>query len=100
MDNEKATLRSRRNNSSIAPFLSMFQDSRVRLRDSSGIFSTDAELHAARGEKEKSLEALEPMLTLPDEGLIRRAYSAWNGGVAGMVSIVRNASPFVILLSG
>ena len=37
---------------------------------SSGIFYTDAELHAARGEKEKSLEALKSMLTLPDDGLI------------------------------
>jgi tetratricopeptide (TPR) repeat protein len=36
----------------------------------SGIFYTDAELHAVRGEKEKSLEALKSMLTLPDEGLI------------------------------
>ena len=36
----------------------------------SGIFYTDAELHAARGEKEKSLEALKSMLTLPDDGLI------------------------------
>jgi tetratricopeptide (TPR) repeat protein len=37
---------------------------------SSGIFYTDAELHAVRGEKEKSLEALKSMLTLPDDGLI------------------------------
>ena len=37
---------------------------------SSGIFYTDAELHATRGEKEKSLEALKSMLTLPDDGLI------------------------------
>ncbi|MBA2269951.1 MAG: tetratricopeptide repeat protein [Chthoniobacterales bacterium] len=37
---------------------------------SSGIFYTDAELHAVRGEKEKSLEALRSMLTLPDDGLI------------------------------
>jgi tetratricopeptide (TPR) repeat protein len=36
----------------------------------SGIFYTDAELHAVRGEKEKSLEALKAMLTLPDDGLI------------------------------
>lgn len=36
----------------------------------SGIFYTDAELHAVRGEKEKSLEALKSMLTLPDDGLI------------------------------
>jgi TolB-like protein/tetratricopeptide (TPR) repeat protein len=36
----------------------------------SGIFYTDAELHAARGEKEKSLEALKSMLTLPDDALI------------------------------
>jgi TolB-like protein/Flp pilus assembly protein TadD len=37
---------------------------------SSGIFYTDAELHAARGEEEKSLEALKSMLILPDDGLI------------------------------
>ncbi|HEX8678873.1 MAG TPA: tetratricopeptide repeat protein, partial [Chthoniobacterales bacterium] len=37
---------------------------------SSGTFYTDAELHAVRGEKEKSLEALKSMLTLPDDGLI------------------------------
>jgi TolB-like protein/lipopolysaccharide biosynthesis regulator YciM len=37
---------------------------------SSGIFYTDAELHAVRGENEKSLEALKSMLTLPDDGLI------------------------------
>jgi tetratricopeptide (TPR) repeat protein len=37
---------------------------------SSGIFYTDAELHAVRGEKEKSLEALKSMLTLPDDGFI------------------------------
>jgi adenylate cyclase len=36
----------------------------------SGIFYTDAELYAVRGEKEKSLEALKSMLTLPDDGLI------------------------------
>jgi TolB-like protein len=36
----------------------------------SGIFYTDAELHAVRGEKEKSLEALKAMLALPDDGLI------------------------------
>jgi TolB-like protein/Flp pilus assembly protein TadD len=36
----------------------------------SGIFYTDAELHAVRGEKEKSLAALRSMLTLPDDGLI------------------------------
>jgi TolB-like protein/Flp pilus assembly protein TadD len=36
----------------------------------SGIFYTDAELHAVRGEKEKSLAALKLMLTLPDDGLI------------------------------
>lgn len=36
----------------------------------SGIFYTDAELHAVRGEKEKSLAALKSMLTLPDDGLI------------------------------
>ena len=36
----------------------------------SGIFYTDAELHAVRGEKEKALEALKSMLTLPDDGLI------------------------------
>jgi TolB-like protein/tetratricopeptide (TPR) repeat protein len=36
----------------------------------SGIFYTDAELHAVRGEKEKSLEALKSMLALPDDGLI------------------------------
>jgi adenylate cyclase len=36
----------------------------------SGVFYTDAELHAVRGEKEKSLEALKPMLTLPDDGLV------------------------------
>jgi adenylate cyclase len=35
----------------------------------SGIFYTDAELHAARGEKAKSLETLKSMLTLPDDGL-------------------------------
>ncbi len=37
---------------------------------SSGIFYTDAELHAVRGETEKSLEALKSVLTLPDDGLI------------------------------
>jgi adenylate cyclase len=37
---------------------------------SSGIFYTDAELHAVRGEKQKSVEALKSMLTLPDDGLI------------------------------
>lgn len=37
---------------------------------SSGIFYTDAELHAARGEKERALEALKSMLTLPDDALI------------------------------
>ena len=36
----------------------------------SGIFYTDAELHAVRGGEEKSLEALESMLMLPDDGLI------------------------------
>lgn len=36
----------------------------------SGIFYTDAELHAVRGDKEKSLAALKEMLTLPDDGLI------------------------------
>ncbi|CAN5649506.1 hypothetical protein BH20VER1_BH20VER1_15690 [soil metagenome] len=36
----------------------------------SGIVYTDAELHALRGEKEKSLAALKSMLTLPDDGLI------------------------------
>jgi TolB-like protein/tetratricopeptide (TPR) repeat protein len=36
----------------------------------SGIFYTDAELHAVRGEKDKSLEALKAMLALPDDGLI------------------------------
>ena len=41
-----------------------------RYETSSGIFYTDAELHAVRGEKEKSLEALKSMLTLPDDGLI------------------------------
>ena len=48
----------------------MLQDSRVRLRDSSGIFSTDAELHAVRGEKEKCLDDLKSMLTLPVDRLI------------------------------
>jgi tetratricopeptide (TPR) repeat protein len=37
---------------------------------SSGIFYTDAELYAVRGEKEKSLEALKSTLTLPDDGLV------------------------------
>jgi TolB-like protein/Tfp pilus assembly protein PilF len=37
---------------------------------SSGIFYADAELHAMRGDREKSLEALKSMLTLPDDGLI------------------------------
>ncbi|HSH38082.1 MAG TPA: hypothetical protein VK993_04785 [Chthoniobacterales bacterium] len=37
----------------------------------SGIFYTDVELHAVRGEKEKSLQALKSMLTLPDDGLIQ-----------------------------
>ena len=37
---------------------------------SSGIFYADAELHAVRGEKQKSLEALKAMLALPDDGLI------------------------------
>ena len=37
---------------------------------SSGIYYTDAELHAVRGEKQKSLEALKAMLMLPDDGLI------------------------------
>jgi TolB-like protein/Flp pilus assembly protein TadD len=36
----------------------------------SGIFYTDAELHAVAGEKERSLAALKSMLTLPDDGLI------------------------------
>ena len=36
----------------------------------SGIFYTGAELRAVRAEKEKSLEALKSMLTLPDDGLI------------------------------
>lgn len=36
----------------------------------SGIFYTDAELYAVRGEKEKVLEALKLMLTLPDDGSI------------------------------
>ena len=36
----------------------------------SGIFYMDAELHAVRGDKEKSLAALEAMLALPDDGLI------------------------------
>jgi adenylate cyclase len=36
----------------------------------SGIFYSDAELHAVRGEKDESLIALESMLTLPDDGLI------------------------------
>ena len=40
------------------------------IRPISGIFYTDGELYAVRGEKEKSLAALNAAVALPDDGLI------------------------------